>query len=786
MRSSTSGTRFSDARSGPAWQPTQIRCSPRRAQNHPCSCRNTAPCASSSANRIGRSAGVSTKKDPSASTGAVPSSKACPVRVQLLHPHRSRRGLQSRLRAKAAHPAPADSRNPSRAMRWDDVSAARGQTRTGLRPDLRRGAPAPFAAPPLPASKSRCVARFRIRPRAHQPFARFGLRNRARILCRAARHALLVRQRRSESRQDAPCVNTTSPDAICLRPSGPGHGSQRYDSTPGAIGIHQVHLRSRSRSQRKSRFKEDPPVGQHIVGQRVGAHVGERNIARRSVGFKLCEACDSFVRADCNWNPPAFAAHTPAPAGQIQRPNRIRCAAITLRTVHPPASTPISATDRRQPSSLRTRPSCRRTKRWRPRVAAKPATSGSALPSCISSSCAPLGNALRPRNAASGSYAAPPLQSRRIDSIVTSWAANPHPKHMPAEAAGRHIALGPIHPTVSMGLPASSQRARGPQRNVRLERRHHLVELGKPQRLLAIAPRLVRMRMYFNSSPSAPAATPIRASAGTRFAMRPRVARIRNHRQMRDLLQQRNRGHIERIARRRLKRADAALAQNHIGIAVVQYQSAPSAADRQSWPPCRASAESACPNAPPLPAARSSPCCAADLQNVRVLGNHRHIALAHHLGHDRQPASSRACASIFSPSRPMPLKCVRRTARLECASAKNPRARAAHMMGSRHQLELGLHRARTSHGDKFVAADLDVQHRDNRLLAPCDLQNVRSFGKTFVPLRLHAFCSVLASSHTRGSFSLPPPPIPRLHPKLEVRNASVSAPAFSASTGASK
>src|ERR1035441_2266792 len=35
LRSSTWGTAFSGARSGPAWQPTHTRCSPRRAQNQP-------------------------------------------------------------------------------------------------------------------------------------------------------------------------------------------------------------------------------------------------------------------------------------------------------------------------------------------------------------------------------------------------------------------------------------------------------------------------------------------------------------------------------------------------------------------------------------------------------------------------------------------------------------------------------------------------------------------------------------------------------------------------------
>jgi len=42
-------------------------------QNHPCSARTMEPFWSSSAKRNGRSAGVRTRNEPSASTGAVPS-----------------------------------------------------------------------------------------------------------------------------------------------------------------------------------------------------------------------------------------------------------------------------------------------------------------------------------------------------------------------------------------------------------------------------------------------------------------------------------------------------------------------------------------------------------------------------------------------------------------------------------------------------------------------------------------------------------------------------------------
>jgi hypothetical protein len=64
----------------------------------------------------------------------------------------------------------------------------------------------------------------------------------------------------------------------------------------------------------------------------------------------------------------------------------------------------------------------------------------------------------------------------------------------------------------------------------------------------------------------------------------------------------------------------------------------------------------------------------------------------------------------------MTLKCIRRTARLECAAAKNSRTAPAHMVCSREKLLLGLDRTRPSDGDKVVATNFEVQHPHNCLL----------------------------------------------------------------------
>ena len=87
------------------------------------------------------------------------------------------------------------------------------------------------------------------------------------------------------------------------------------------------------------------------------------------------------------------------------------------------------------------------------------------------------------------------------------------------------------------------------------------------------------------------------------------------------------------------------------------------------------------------------------------------------------------------------LKCIRRTARLEGASAQDARAGAAHMVGRGHQLELGLHRAGPSHGDELAAADLQIQHRHYCLLAPRALQAHRGF-RQIVRANFHAPCAL--------------------------------------------
>ena len=152
----------------------------------------------------------------------------------------------------------------------------------------------------------------------------------------------------------------------------------------------------------------------------------------------------------------------------------------------------------------------------------------------------------------------------------------------------------------------------------------------------------------------------------------------------------------------------------------------------------------------------------ADLQNVGILGDQRNVVLRHDFGHDGQTALFARASQHLQAFQAKPLKCVRRTARLEGASTQNARSGAAHMVGRGHQLELGLHRAGPGHGDKFAAADLKVQHRHDWSAGAARSSAHREF-RQIVRANLHAPCALRSGE----AFRLPEPCAPRLHRKVE-------------------
>jgi len=114
------------------------------------------------------------------------------------------------------------------------------------------------------------------------------------------------------------------------------------------------------------------------------------------------------------------------------------------------------------------------------------------------------------------------------------------------------------------------------------------------------------------------------------------VAWIGNHRQVRDLLQQRDARGIKSVAHRRLEGANAALAKNDVGIAMIEdnlcrAQQVGDGCDHAALQQDgQARSRRNFKQRVVLHAART------DLQNVGIIGDHRDVALRHHLGDDTQ------------------------------------------------------------------------------------------------------------------------------------------------------
>src|SRR5215217_5667735 len=149
------------------------------------------------------------------------------------------------------------------------------------------------------------------------------------------------------------------------------------------------------------------------------------------------------------------------------------------------------------------------------------------------------------------------------------------------------------------------------------------------------------------------------------------MCRIDDDRQMRFRLQNWNSAQIERVARGSLKRADAALTEDHIGVTLAQdvfgahYQ----IINRGAESPLEHHGKSAASDF--LQQREIVHVASANLKTIRVLFDHRQIAGVHHFRNHREAGFragfSEKSQSIFTQS----LKTVRRSARLKCASAEN-------------------------------------------------------------------------------------------------------------------
>src|ERR1022692_3540768 len=253
-----------------------------------------------------------------------------------------------------------------------------------------------------------------------------------------------------------------------------------------------------------------------------------------------------------------------------------------------------------------------------------------------------------------------------------------------------------------------------PQPEVRLQLAHHAREIGQREGLRTVADGLLRTRMDLHDQSVGANRHRGAGERGNQAALARGVARVENHRQVRKLIQHRYGRDIASVARRRLEGPYAALAQNHVGVAVGHnvlggheqfLDSGTHAALEQHR---TAAAAERFQQREILHIAR------AYLHAVGVLRHQFHIAIAHDLGDDAQPGALLGLAEQFQPFQFQALKVVGRRPRLEGAAAQDPRAGRRHTLGRVHNLLFALHRARAGHHYELVRADFTSVDFDRR------------------------------------------------------------------------
>src|ERR1022692_2360972 len=107
-----------------------------------------------------------------------------------------------------------------------------------------------------------------------------------------------------------------------------------------------------------------------------------------------------------------------------------------------------------------------------------------------------------------------------------------------------------------------------PQPDIWLQFAHHAREIGQCEGLRTVADGLLRTRMDFHDQAVGADRHPGAGERGNQAAFARGVARVENHRQVRKLVQHRHGGDIAGIAGGGLEGPYAALAQNHVRVAV--------------------------------------------------------------------------------------------------------------------------------------------------------------------------------------------------------------------------
>ena len=222
--------------------------------------------------------------------------------------------------------------------------------------------------------------------------------------------------------------------------------------------------------------------------------------------------------------------------------------------------------------------------------------------------------------------------------------------------------------------------------------------------------------------PSAPAAAAARLSGSTSERRPGAWLGSTIDRQVRELLEDRDGGEVEREAVGGLERADAALAEQHVLVALLEdvlggHEQLVERARQAALDEHRTlRAADLGEQRVVLHVAR------ADLDDVRDLEHRLEVAGVHELGDDRKAGLGLGLGEQPQPLLAEPLEGVRARARLVGAAAEHRRAGAADDVGGGEQLVARLDGARPGDEGEVVAADLAPSDVEDRRLVVADLR----------------------------------------------------------------
>ncbi len=246
-------------------------------------------------------------------------------------------------------------------------------------------------------------------------------------------------------------------------------------------------------------------------------------------------------------------------------------------------------------------------------------------------------------------------------------------------------------------------------------------ELVGVERLRPVADRGLRVRVDLHDDPVGAHRGGCQRQRQHEVAPPGGVARVDDDRQVRELLEHRHRRQVERVAVGGLERADPALAQQHVRVALLEdvLRRHQQLVERRGDP---ALEQRRAPGAADLGQQRVVlHVASADLDDVGHLEHRLEVARVHQLGDDRQPGLGLGLREQPQALLAEALEGVGRGAGLVGAAAQQRAAGVLHDARRRHQLVARLHRAGPGDHREVLAADLPAVDLDDRALADAQL-----------------------------------------------------------------